>query len=82
VRFRGTHGEKHWLRHMTEFTKSGVNLEKFRTAKYDIPLRLSLPLFLVLLHPLRWRCVECAIHHEAEVREEQHPRNVARTSNN
>jgi len=24
----------------------------------------------VLLQPLRWRCVECAIHHERDVREE------------
>jgi len=23
-----------------------------------------------LLQPLRWRCVECAIHHERDVREE------------
>jgi len=28
---------------------------------------------LLLLQPLRWRCVECAIHHERDVREEQHP---------
>ena len=27
---------------------------------------------LVLLQPLRWRCAECAIHHERIVREEQH----------
>jgi len=24
----------------------------------------------MLLHPLGWRCVECAIHHERDVREE------------
>jgi len=24
----------------------------------------------VLLQPLRWRCVECAIHHERDVRED------------
>jgi len=24
----------------------------------------------MLLQPLRWRCVECAIHHERDVREE------------
>jgi len=24
-----------------------------------------------VLQPLRWRCVECAIHHERDVREEQ-----------
>jgi len=26
-----------------------------------------------LLQPLGWRCVECAIHHERDVREEQPP---------
>jgi len=25
-----------------------------------------------LLQPLRWRCVDCVIHHERDVREEQH----------
>jgi len=29
-------------------------------------------IILVLLQPLRWRCTECAIHHERIVREEQH----------
>jgi len=29
-----------------------------------------------LLQPLRWRCVECVIHHERDVREEQHPYTV------
>jgi len=28
---------------------------------------------LVLLQPFNWRCVECAIQHERDVREEQHP---------
>ena len=28
---------------------------------------------LLLLQPLRWRCVECAIHHERDMHEEQHP---------
>jgi len=28
--------------------------------------------FIVLLQPLRWRCVDCVIHHEWDVREEQH----------
>jgi len=27
---------------------------------------------LVLLQPLRWFCVDCVIHHERDVREEQH----------
>jgi len=37
---------------------------------------------LVLLQPLRWRCVKCVIHHERDVREEQQYIYVARTSNN
>ena len=27
----------------------------------------------MLLQPLRWRCAECAIRHEWDVHEEQHP---------
>jgi len=27
----------------------------------------------MLLQPLGWRCVECVIHNERDVREEQHP---------
>ena len=27
---------------------------------------------MMLLQPLRWCCVECVIHHERDVREEQH----------
>jgi len=27
---------------------------------------------VVLLQPLRWCCVDCVIHHERDVREEQH----------
>ena len=36
----------------------------------------------VLLQPICWRCVECVIHHERDVREEQHHMYVLRTSNN
>jgi len=36
----------------------------------------------MLLQPLRWRCVECVIHREQDVREEKHRMYVARTSNN
>jgi len=36
----------------------------------------------MVLQPLRWRCAECAVHHERNVREEQHQIYVARTSNN
>jgi len=39
-------------------------------------------LIIVLLQPLGWRCVECAIHQERNVREKQHHIYVARTSNN
>jgi len=35
-----------------------------------------------VLQPLGWRCVECAIHHERDMREEQHQVYVAQTSNN
>jgi len=27
---------------------------------------------MVVLQPLRWRCVDCVIHHGRDVREEQH----------
>ena len=37
---------------------------------------------LLLLQPLQWRCVECVIHHERDVREEQQHIYMARTSNN
>jgi len=36
----------------------------------------------LLLQPLRWCCVDCVIHHERDVREEQKYIYVARTSNN
>jgi len=36
----------------------------------------------VLLQPLRWRCVDCVIHHEPDLREQQQYIYVARTSNN
>jgi len=32
----------------------------------------NLPNEVVLLQPLRWCCVKCMIHHERDVREEQH----------
>ena len=38
--------------------------------------------WLPLLQPLRWCCVDCVIHHERDVREEQKYMYVARTSNN
>ena len=36
----------------------------------------------VVFQPLRWCCVDCMIHHERDVREEQKYMYVARTSNN
>jgi len=35
-----------------------------------------------LLQPFCWRYAECAVHHEWNVREEQHHMYVVRTSNN
>jgi len=26
-----------------------------------------------VLQPFSWRCVDCVIHHEQDVREDQHP---------
>ena len=37
---------------------------------------------IVMLQPLRWRCVECVIHHERDVRKAQNCINGVRTSNN
>jgi len=37
---------------------------------------------MLLLQPLRWRCVDCVIHHERDVRKEQQYICVARTSAN
>jgi len=36
----------------------------------------------MLLQPLWWCCVKCVVHHERDVREEQHHTYVAQTSNN
>ena len=35
----------------------------------------------ILLQPLRWRCVDCVIHHERDMRKEQQYICVARASN-
>jgi len=43
---------------------------------------LGIHFLFLLLQPLRWRCVECVIHHEWDVREEQQYVYVAQTSNN
>jgi len=34
------------------------------------------------MQPLRWCCIDCVIHHERDVREEQKYMYMARTSNN
>ena len=46
-----------------------------RYLKQNSVIRLksnSLVLLQMLLQPLRWCCVDCVIHHERDVREEQH----------
>ena len=37
---------------------------------------------IILLQPLRWRCVDYVIHHERDVREEQTHLCLTRASNN
>ena len=37
---------------------------------------------MTVLQPLRWYCVDCVIHHERDVREEQKYVRVERTCNN
>jgi len=44
--------------------------------------RCACPQRGLLLQPLRWCCVDCMLHHERDVREEQKYLYVARTSNN
>ena len=41
--------------------------QKIQT-KYSLFKNFDLP----LLKPLQWYCVDCVIHHERDVREEQH----------
>ena len=53
----------------------------FVSSYYQQPHFLSISNSL-LLQPLRWCCVDCVIHHERDVREEQKYMYVARTSNN
>jgi len=36
-------------------------------------LFISMSVPKVMLQSIGWRCVECAIHHERDVREEWHP---------
>jgi len=43
---------------------------------------LLVTLVMIFLQTLRWCCVDCVIHHERDVREEQKYMCVARTSNN
>jgi len=66
-----------------EFTQAErkVNFENAYTGqqRYQNWSNTSKP--LVVLQPLRWCCVDCVIHHERDVREEQKYMYVARTSN-
>ena len=62
-------GQFWWAR--VEKTKGG---EKHRGGENAQPLIDDWVNFsvLLLLQPLRWCCVDCVIHHEQDVREEQH----------
>jgi len=37
---------------------------------FHASLPIDYKIYVTLLQPLRWRCVECVIHHERHVREE------------
>jgi len=53
--------------------------------KVNVKIALSYKLMMIqdiLLQPLLWCCVDCVIHHERDVREEQKHMYVARTSYN
>ena len=44
----------------------------YYTTIHGIILQCGLINGIILLQPLRWCCVDCVIHHERNVREEQH----------
>ena len=58
------------------------NSKTFQSTKTDKSWSNSTVSLLLVLQPLRWCCVDCVIHHEGDVREEQKYMYVARTSNN
>jgi len=54
---------------LTPFSRIGIVPEA--CSSYTFPKLMGYA--KVLLQSLRWRCVECAIHHDRDVHEEQHP---------
>ena len=48
------------------------------TTDQDLSLVFCQMKTTVVLQPLRWCCVKCVIHHERDVREEQHHLNMWR----
>ena len=63
---------------ITLFSTWTWNLASFSFTSASIPGAT----FCAVLQPLQWCCVKCVIHHERDVREEQHHIYVARTCNN
>jgi len=63
------------------FALANVTLQAFQfgVAKH---FKLGGQATIELLQPLRWCYIECVIHHERDVRVEQHHIDAARTSNN
>jgi len=51
-------------------------------ARFDLQAKRNAIGYMILLQALRWRCVECVIHYERDVREEKQHMHVARTTNN
>ena len=43
-----------------------------KTLSLNLTLHFRPLITIILLQPLRWCCVECVIHHERDVSEEQH----------
>jgi len=71
-------------RHFIKHINSKNSLFLAPTDAYEIQhliKTLKCNLIVLLLQPLRWCCVDCMIHHEWDVREEQKYMYVARTSN-
>jgi len=65
---------------MRQFQESLFILSFSLSRKWQ--LKSSGSLESVVLQPFGWRCAECAVNHERNVREEQQHIYVARTSNN
>ena len=75
-----------WKMCWTQFKTIGHSLKNLgpsqKTLRPTWCPKLVVGLRMIVLQPLRWRCVDCVIHHERDVREEQKYICVARTSNN